>query len=429
MSQVSEIFDGLISNLKVDNGDVIAARRDEITKTLNREFRGIEGSKGNKLMVGSYGRWTAIKGISDLDLLYFLPASDRSYYEKERGPSKVLARARVAIQDRYPKTSVTVDRLVVVVQFTNFMFEVQPVFGNDDQSFSYPDTYTDSWKITKPREEIKAISEEDSVAAGNLRRLCKLARAWKNRHGVGIGGLLVDTLAYKFMQKYPLHRSAIPATYDQMTRDFFLFLSEEEDHEFYAAPGSRQRVRVKKKFQQKAKKAYELSLEAIEATGQRNAYKKWRKVFGNSVPAMSDVKESVLASAFMNTEEFIEDRFPVDVRYNVSIDCTVTQNGFRPFSLRHLVASAGILPPKKELDFSIVDSDVPEPYEVHWKVLNRGAVAERRNNIRGQIIDPNRGRGRHEVTTFRGQHHVECYILKNSVVVARDGIDVPISAE
>lgn len=429
MSQVSEIFDGLISNLRVDNSDTIAARRDEMTKTLNNEFRGLESSTSNRLMVGSYGRWTAIKGISDLDLLYVLPASTRAEYEKEGGPSKVLARTRLAIQGRYPKTSVTVDKLVVVVQFTNFMFEVQPVFENGDRSFSYPDTYSDSWKITKPREEIAAIGADDTLADGNLRRLCKLARAWKNRHGVGVGGLLIDTLVYNFMRNYPDNRLATSATYDQMSRDFFLYLSEEDDHEFYAAPGSRQRVRVKKKFQRKAKKAYELCIEAIDADGQRNAYKKWRAVFGNTVPAISAVKESLTISAFTDTEEFIEDRFPIDVRYSLSVDCTVTQDGFRPMSLRSLAASARILPPKKQLDFRIVACDVPEPFDVRWKVLNRGPVAEKRDEIRGQVIDPNRGRDRREVTSFRGHHYVECYILKNGVVVARDGITVPISEE
>lgn len=429
MSQVSEIFDGLITNLKVDNSETIAARRDEMTKALNREFRGLESSTSNRLMVGSYGRWTAIRGISDLDLLYILPASMRAEYVKEGGPSRVLARTRLAIQGRYPKTSVAVDRLVVVVQFTNFMFEVQPVFENGDQSFSYPDTYSDSWKITKPREEIGAVGADDILADGNLRRLCKFARAWKNRHGVGMGGLLIDTLAYNFMRRYPDNRSATSATYAQMVRDFFLYLSEEEDHEFYAAPGSRQRVRVKKKFQRKAKRAYELCTEAIDAEGQKNEYKKWRSVFGNSVPAISSVRESLTASAFTNTEEFIEDRFPVDIRYSVSVDCTVTQDGFRPFSLRSLIASARNLPPKKQLLFKIVESDVPEPFEVRWKVLNRGEVAEKRDVIRGQIIEPNRGRDRHEVTSFRGHHNVECYILKNGVIVARDDITVPISTE
>ena len=34
---------------------------------------------------------------------------------------------------------------------------------------------------------------------------------------------------------------------------------------------------------------------------------------------------------------------------------------------------------------------------------------------------------RKESTTFKGSHFVECYIIKDSVVIARDTIDVPIS--
>jgi len=77
--KTSEIFDTLLENLKVGaTHSTIAARRDEITKALNKNFRDTEGSTNHKLMVGSYGRHTAIKGISDLDLIYILPPGIRT---------------------------------------------------------------------------------------------------------------------------------------------------------------------------------------------------------------------------------------------------------------------------------------------------------------------------------------------------------------
>ncbi|MFS9669727.1 SMODS domain-containing nucleotidyltransferase, partial [Klebsiella pneumoniae] len=80
-----------------------------------------------------------------------------------------------------------VDRLVVCVKFLNFNVEVQPVFKQDDGSFKYPDTYNGgSWKITKPKDEIKATGDVDDDQNGNLRRLCKMLRTWKNKHGIGI---------------------------------------------------------------------------------------------------------------------------------------------------------------------------------------------------------------------------------------------------
>lgn len=427
--EVSELFDGLLENLKVDNRTAIAGRRDEIAKSLNKEFRSLDGSTNNQLMIGSYGRGTAIRGISDLDMLYILPASIRDSYKGERGPQNILSRTRKAVLARYPSTDVRVDQCVVVVQFQNFKFEVQTVFENDDKSFSYPDTYAKAWKVTKPRDEIDAIRTYDGLTRGNLRNLCKIGRAWKNEHGIVMGGLLIDTLVYNFFQSTTDYDDVTTVTYDYMVRDFFKFLSEEEDHEHYAALGSGQRVKVKRRFQRRAKKAYNLCLEAIEAEGKSTMNKKWKAVFGKPVPSATAVEASRDVHSYRNTEEFIEDKYPVDVRYELRIDCKVTQDGFRPTWLRKMLLDRAPLRTRKSLDFSIEACDVPEPYVVKWKVLNRGAEAERRDNIRGQITAPNRGQGHHEVTSFRGDHHVESYIIKDGVVVARDRILVPIRPE
>jgi hypothetical protein len=141
-----------------------------------------------------------------------------------------------------------------------------------------------------------------------------MARAWKNKHGVAMGGLLIDTLAYNFLESTDEYDTKSYLYYDYMCRDFFKFLSEQPKQSEYAALGSRQRVRVKKRFEKKAKKAYELCLKAIEASGQANERQKWRNVFGNGYPApasKSGTEAAFAKAAFRNTEEFIEDRFPV----------------------------------------------------------------------------------------------------------------------
>lgn len=198
---VSEIFDTLLENLKVgDASTTIAMRRDEITKALNKNFRSIEGSTANRLMVGSYGRHTAIRGVSDLDLIYILPPSLRSTYNGDTGPRKVLERVRDTLKARYPNTDIRVDRCVVRVQFTSskFKFEVQPAFENDDGSFDYPDTKSATWKVTKPRAEINATKECNDRTSTNMRHLARMARAWKDSNGVAMNGLLIDTLVHRF---------------------------------------------------------------------------------------------------------------------------------------------------------------------------------------------------------------------------------------
>ena len=69
------IFDQIFDNIQISNKEEIRKRRDEITKALNKEFRNSESESDNRLMIGSWGRHTAIDGVSDLDLLYILPSS------------------------------------------------------------------------------------------------------------------------------------------------------------------------------------------------------------------------------------------------------------------------------------------------------------------------------------------------------------------
>lgn len=429
---LADDFKTLLDNLKVDNAATISLRYGEITAALNQEFRNTDSKTANSLQVGSYGRHTAIKGISDLDMLYILPAGQWDNY-KDGGQSRLLSRTCKAIKDRYPKTEIFVDRLVVRVLYTDFHIEVQPVFEQADGSFKYPDTKDGgSWKITKPRLEIDAMAAFVEQKNSNLRRLCKMTRAWKNKHGVAMGGLLIDTLAHNFLNQTSTYDDKSYAWYDEMCWDFFAYLKDQPDQDYYAALGSKQRVAVKKKFQKKAKKAWELCNDAIAAAGQAGEYKKWRKVFGKAFPASS----VEIAKAFVSegghsardTEQFIEDRFPVDIRYDIRLDCEVTQRGFRTHRLLDMLSQRLPLLAQKSLEFEVVSHTVPRPFSLYWKVLNRGQEAIKRDNIRGQIVADQGQRRKSEGTTFKGDHIVECYAVVNGVVVATDRIHVPIQA-
>jgi len=422
----SEMFESFLSNLAIDNTDTISTKYGEITRSLNQQFRDTESKTANTLQVGSYGRWTGIKGISDLDMLYIMPSSQWDTYKNDQ--SKLLTDTKDAIKARYPNTKVKVDRLVVQVIYTNFMVEVQPVFRRQDAGFYYPDTYNGgSWKVTKPQEEIDEVKNFVDNKSNNLRHLCKMARAWKNKHGVGMGGLLIDTLAYNFLNSTTDYDNKNHVYYDWMCRDFLQYLSDEPNKDYYAALGSRQQVKVRSKFQRKAKKAYNLCLKAIDAGEADSANKKWKKVFGRPFPAVVEVvQESKSTQLYKNEEQFIEDLYPIDIRYAMRLECEISQNGFRESLLRTMLEKKMKLSASKKLKFYVDSIDVPDDFIIKWKVLNRGTEAERRNCIRGDIVVDMGHRKKEETTSFVGEHIVECYVIKNGVVVAKDRIDVPI---
>lgn len=430
---ISQMFEEFIQNLAISNREEISKRYGELTRALNMQFRnGNESRIENTLQVGSLGRESGIKDISDLDMLYIMPKSSWDIYNKQDGQSKLLSDTKKAILSRYPDSKIRVDRLVVTVTFVNFHIEVQPVFEQEDGSFKYPDTKNGgSWKITKPREEIDEISSADKDKNQNLRRLCKMARAWKNKRGVAMGGLLIDTLAYNFLKSTDYYDDKSFSYYDWLSRDFFRYLSELPEQTEYAALGSKQRVKVKKKFQKKATKAYDLCLKAIEAENQSSVNDKWKKIYGRPFPARkTDMAMESLSKSYSqgwkNTEEFIEDKFPVDIREYLKIDCEVIQDGFRKFLLRYALLHRIPLKSRKNLLFHIVECSVSEPYDIYWKVLNRGEEAKRRDCIRGQIFKDEGYKQRKEQTDFYGDHIVECYCVKNGVVVAKDRIPVSI---
>lgn len=180
----TEAFDKFLNNIKVDNPDVLRERYNGITKKLNKVFRGTDSETANCLQVGSYGRYTGIKGISDLDMLYIMPRATWDTYKDD--PSKLLHETKNALIDRYPRTAIKVDRLVVDVFFGNFTFEVQPVYeeiDGEDINYKYPDTKTGTYKITKPRQEQKEMVSFRQSHGEAHRHLFKMLRAWKNNVG------------------------------------------------------------------------------------------------------------------------------------------------------------------------------------------------------------------------------------------------------
>ncbi|WP_347331023.1 SMODS domain-containing nucleotidyltransferase [Marinimicrobium locisalis] len=429
---VSDMFKGFLENLKVDNSGQISLRYGEITKSLNQQFRDSDSTTANSLQVGSYGRYTGIKDISDLDILYIMPKTKWLSYKYGK-QSHLLTDVKDAIKNRYPTSNIRVDRLVVTVTYSNFHVEVQPVFEETDSDgnryFQYPDTYNGGkWKITKPRQEMRAVRALNTEKNGNLRLLCKMTRAWRNKHGLAMGGLLIDTLAYNFLRSTEDFDDKSYLRFDKLSRDFFKYLANEPDRDHYQAPGSNQDVKVKKKFQKKAEQAYDLCLKAIEAEKADNVYDKWKKVYGRHFATSSTIQKAALSEQkWRNTEEFIEDQHPVDIRHNISIDCSVHQNQGLAKSLRDMLANGYGISNNRKLVFKVVDHDIEDDFTVKWKILNRGSEAKQRNCIRGQVEPSNDGpKSRKESADFKGEHTVECYALKNNVVVARDSIKVPI---
>jgi len=290
---LAEWFSTFCANIQVQDGGTISTRFKNITRRLNSDYWTTTSDTAHSLYVGSYGRNTAIQGISDLDMIFQLPYSVYEQYNNYsgNGQSALLNAVKTSIEKTYSTTSIRADGQVILVPFNDgITFEVVPAFINKDDSFTYPDSNNGGrWRTTNPKPEIEAIRARNAVCNGNLILLCRMMRSWKNKWNVPIGGLLIDTLAYQFIESYT-YRDKSYLYYDFFCRDFFKWMAEQdENQEYWKAPGSGQYVYGKGLFQYKANRCYNISLEAIahETASPKqewSAKQKWRDIFGNSFP-------------------------------------------------------------------------------------------------------------------------------------------------
>lgn len=430
---LKEDFETFCSNIQLDNRSDMETSAGEIAKKLNEHYYDLDKDTSTHLyIVGSVGRQTAIKDSSDLDIIFDLPTSvyDRFNAYETNGQSALLQEVKQVMKERYPNTKMRGDGQVVVIEFTKYTVELVPAFKQSDSRFKYPDTHDGGkWRYTDPLSEQDECADCNNQSDGIYYDFCHIMRSWKNTVGFEFGGLLIDTLVYNhFGEKYNYADSGYD-DYLTILQNLFDYLKgQDKNQSYWYAVGSNQQVSNSGNgaFVTKAKKAASKIADAISNEEDLNSV--LRKLLGTEFPegAKAVAKAYETSSLyFRNTEQFIEKLLPVDIRYSLQLECQVTQDGWRGFSLREFVRDRGILRRNKNLDFFINSTNCPEPYSTYWKVRNVGRVAEEKDMIRGQIQCTNSVHQK-EHTDFQGAHFVECYLVKNGVCVAKDRIDVPI---
>ena len=161
-------------------------------------------------------------------------------------------------------------------------------------------------------------------------------------------------------------------------------------------------------------------LDAIEAWQTLFNHTFWDKLYSEEEQKVND------SSKVENyREQYIDELFPVLLKYPLEIDASIELSGFRPSTLSNILKKIHFIPKNEEIKFFIQSIAVPKPYDIYWKVRNVGPKAYQRNQIRGQIFKTNNNT-QTETSVFRGKHFVECYIVKDGVCIARDRIHVPI---
>ncbi len=291
---VAAAFEQFCKNLRFSDDALskISTRYHSITKRINADYWETSSDSVHGLYVGSFGRDTEIF-TSDIDMLVQLPYSTYEKFDaySSNGQSFLLQEVKKVIEKTYSVTNLKADGQIISIPFSDGInFEVLPAFINqDNSSYTFANSNNGgSWKVTNPRAEIAAIQTMNHNCNFNLKRLCRMARAWRDKNDVDISGILLDILSYNFISTWEyLDHSYV--YYDWMTRDYLKYVSEQPTSQYrWKVMGSDRYITCFGSFQSKAKRSYEKALEAIEDETKYPscANAEWREIYGTKFPTL-----------------------------------------------------------------------------------------------------------------------------------------------
>ncbi|WP_051549449.1 SMODS domain-containing nucleotidyltransferase [Nocardioides sp. URHA0032] len=177
-------------------------------------------------------------------------------------------------------------------------------------------------------------------------------------------------------------------------------------------------------FRDRFRRHATLIANACDAQTYAEALAIWRDLFGpdfgESVTLTAAV-EAHYAAAPPATEKFLDKNFGIEERINPAytvkaVGEVVPKKGFRN---RPLPATGDLVDKYRDIIVRIKDCNVPEPYDLYWKVRNHGEEAEQASALRGDIHKDDGSKSRKESTQYVGRHYVEAYIVKDGVCVAK----------
>lgn len=387
-----------------------------VCKKVHQLFYSTQYDGRTKLLFGSYKNYTAIAfpfpSDQDVDLLIKMDDETFEKYDKYsgNGQSALLGAVRAALKEKYTLTEkIRAWGKVVLVQMAEgtHNVEVLPAYEQPDGSFLIPNSENGgSWDSFDPRDETERFRISNSQTAGLTLNLCKMIKRWKNQvSGCSLKSYKIEKSVITFLESYDYESKP----YSQLVCDFFSRLEAQVDE-------------TNKSFVETASSRAQKAL-SYEGEGKyESATEEWQKIFGKKVfPSRAKVYNSSRKFSSLN-EDFIEEKFQILAGgyYKLHLQCEVDQDGFR----KMLLSSLPILKKGKDLEFKITYCDVPQPYEIYWKVRNFGKEAENAGGLRGEIVKGSSTKKEH--SAYYGEHFVECYIIKNGVCVARKEITVPI---
>ncbi|WP_321778353.1 nucleotide-binding domain-containing protein [Sulfurimonas sp.] len=386
---------------------------------------------------GSYKHKTIIKPPKankefDADILLHLEPSEAWEYNPKMYINELFNIFKTT--DRYKDIVIKNTRCITLNYVGNFHVDIVPIVKRKGH-FYIINKYDNMFEKTNPIEYINWLISKNQDSNYQLRKVIRLFKYIRDiKQTFTAKSILLNT-----MLANQVYQTDSAEKYINLPTSFKLIINRLNDflQANYFMPNIHNPKMPEENFMRNWTQEQYLNFrkiifsytektnDAYNEEDKKKSIKKWKSVFGSKFPEFTrSTKLEASNENYSSEEEFITDIVDsVSLDYKLKINCMVKgQNGIRDM----LLNMVPILRAEKKLEFFIesLDSDITIGYEIYWKVKNEGNEAKKANKLRGSIF---KGKKSHiEPTKYKGRHYVECYLIKDRILIATDRIDVPI---
>lgn len=389
------------------------------------------------LIIGSYARFTAIRPLHDLDVLYIAGEFDPNHLD----PQRVLNELKSAVETKFENPTryqykISLQTHSVTILFLDsveeiFSVDIVPAYTSGDKNEHGDDVYwvpeilrysprnrrtkykelnetksseLEWWLKSDPRGYIKAATDVNRINE-DFRKTAKLVKRWKHNckekfEEFKLKSFHIEQGIYHIFQQNPDI---------EITDTVFQFFCDLPD--FIAKPQIPDRADPSKFIDEYLTDLTEA--DRVKIIQARDAFLIKLENISQST-SVDSLLEADARRRRSDTEAYLFDsRIPIyiepDIPFSIRGRVLPRAGSFREFILN----AVGLIPIDRKIEFRISRDETNA--DLHkWKVKND----DNSEQPRGEITDHRTLRDP-EHSKYNGNHYVECYAIKNGVCIAR----------
>jgi hypothetical protein len=237
---------------------------------------------------GSFGHGTSISGFSDVDYFANIPSKNLL-----KSSNYSLQKVKIALQERFPLTAITVRSPVIIIPFGSNggeRHEIAPAWPNGAKNgyniYSIPDR-ADGWMDASPNAHNAWVNAINDKHSKNVKQLIRLVKYWNIMNDSGIRSFYIELRTAEFANSETsiIYRYDVKGVFAALINKSLAGMQDPQGISGLVQPCTEA---VKPSALSKLNTAYTRAnnaLEAEKAGKVSDAFGWWNKVFNGQFPA------------------------------------------------------------------------------------------------------------------------------------------------